>query len=66
VRVIELAEPRCPECGSRLQIQTAVVKGQRYFANGWIVRGAELPVRFVTVPAVAFCSGCDFVIEIQL
>jgi hypothetical protein len=55
---------RCPECGSPLQLETEVVKGEHYMPAFHYWKD-PLPVREVVVPAVAFCSGCEFVIEVR-
>jgi hypothetical protein len=55
---------RCPECGSPLELQTEVVKGEPY-APAFHRRNEPTPVREVTVPAVAFCTGCEWVIEVR-
>jgi hypothetical protein len=55
---------QCPDCGARLYIdegaETDVIIAPKFHA-----RGEPLPTRRVTLP-VAFCSGCEFSLPIDL
>lgn len=54
---------RCPDCGGTLFLdetaETEIVLAPKFH-----VRGRPLPVRRQSVP-VAFCSQCEFSLEIQ-
>jgi len=63
-RTVKTVVIRCPDCGAPLDLQEHVIKGERYLTP-WMNRQIEeLPIRLVRVPAVAFCSACEFAIEV--
>lgn len=57
------AAAHCPECGSSFTIDTDAEIGERYFPK-YHLRGQELPVRLRRA-TVAFCTGCEFCIELK-
>lgn len=56
-------DPVCPECGSPFEIEPRCRIEETYLPRH-IVRGRPLPRRIRLAP-VAFCTGCEFVIEIR-
>jgi len=54
---------RCPECGAPLDLQEHIVKGERYLLP-YMRRDQEIPIRLIRVPGVAFCSACEFCLEV--
>lgn len=56
------AIPLCPECGSTLDVEAMATISEEVHP-GYHVAGTPLPRRERTA-AVAFCTGCEFCIEI--
>lgn len=64
-------DPKCPDCGSEFEIEKNVTVSEPYWPKNFVhyVNGGparELPRRKRIAKAVAFCTGCEFVHEIQL
>jgi len=57
-----MSKPCCPECGSSLSIDPKCVIDEPYFPRP-MYRHQALPRRNRVAP-VAFCTGCEFTIEI--
>lgn len=60
---ITAADHRCPACGGALDIHHEVAVDEPYLA-GQLLREAPLPRRQRTATAVAFCTGCEYCVEL--
>lgn len=61
---VQDAPPCCPDCGGALSVERDVLIEEPYLA-GRLLRHAELPRRQRVAYAAAFCSGCEFCVEIE-
>jgi hypothetical protein len=59
-----LAPTHCPDCGGELSIERDVLIEESYL-TGYMLRGADLPRRTRIAYAAAFCSGCEFAVELD-
>ena len=62
---LPLAPEHCPQCGGPIDVQFDV-ETEEPVLSAYMRRGEELPRRKRIAPAVAFCNGCEFAVEVQL